>query len=101
MGQRLLFCSHKRHNPCLHPVIRSALRKFLYTQSVSTSGPLSFMGGFTTIYSLVLSIVKIIVPPGSPSLQGGVSDEVTLSAYITATFLELNMSVTVSNIICF
>jgi len=30
------------------------------------------------------------------SLQGGVSDEVTLSAYITAAFLEINASVDVS-----
>uniref|UniRef100_A0A671V1M6 Alpha-2-macroglobulin-like n=1 Tax=Sparus aurata TaxID=8175 RepID=A0A671V1M6_SPAAU len=30
-------------------------------------------------------------------MKGGVSDEVTLSAYITAAFLEMNMSVTVMN----
>lgn len=32
----------------------------------------------------------------APSLQGGVSDEVTLSAYITAAFLEMNTSIHVS-----
>ena len=33
---------------------------------------------------------------GACSRQGGVSDEVTLSAYITAAFLEMGMSPTVS-----
>ena len=32
------------------------------------------------------------------SLQGGVSDEVTLSAYITAAFLEMNISAAVSTV---
>ena len=34
--------------------------------------------------------------PYASSLQGGVSDEVTLSAYITAAFLEMNMYIDVS-----
>lgn len=33
---------------------------------------------------------------GASSPQGGVSDEVTLSAYITAALLEMNMTATVS-----
>lgn len=32
----------------------------------------------------------------APSLQGGVSDEVTLSAFVTAAFLEMNTSIHVS-----
>ena len=31
-------------------------------------------------------------------MQGGVSDEVTLSAYITASFLEMNSSLSVSHL---
>ena len=34
--------------------------------------------------------------PYASSLQGGVSDEVTLSAYITAAFLEMNMYIDMS-----
>lgn len=37
---------------------------------------------------------------GASSPQGGVSDEVTLSAYITAALLEMNMSATVSTRRC-
>ena len=44
--------------------------------------------------------MPLMHPDASP-VQGGVSDEVTLSAYITAAFLEMNISVTVSQSICF
>lgn len=37
---------------------------------------------------------------GASSPQGGVSDEVTLSAYITAALLEMNMTATVSTPRC-
>ena len=46
--------------------------------------------------SWILEIVMLLIPPDASCLQGGVSDEVTLSAYITAAFLEMNVSVTVS-----
>ena len=44
---------------------------------------------------LVYNILCVNMSDAS-SLQGGVSDEVTLSAYITAAFLEMNISVDVS-----
>lgn len=47
-----------------------------------------------TLHLFISILVKMLEQASSP--QGGVSDEVTLSAYITATFLEMKISVNVS-----
>lgn len=44
----------------------------------------------------LLMKLMLCLSPYTLSLEGGVSDEVTLSAYITAAFLEMNRTVDVS-----
>ena len=61
--------------------------------NVAASAKSCLLSGSLCVAHTVMRYVNIV-----PFLQGGVSDEVTLSAYITAGFLEMNSSTDVSKL---